>query len=61
MGASVKQLEGIQFTNIDRKVTIHDLDLNRADDCDNDSNTSDDSLDHDKEYQKGFDNNKKRR
>ena len=50
MRVSEKQLEGIQFMNMDRKVTIHDLDLNRADDDVNNSNTSDERFDHDKEY-----------
>ena len=59
MGASEKQFDGIQFTNMDGKVTIHDLDLNHANDDDNDDNTSnasDESLDYDEEYQKEFDN-----
>ena len=57
MGVSEKQPEGIQFTGLDGKITIHDLDLNRADDDDNNSNASNKNFVHDKEYQKEFDNN----
>ena len=56
LGASEKQPDGIQFINMDGKVTIHDLDLNRADDDNDASNVSDERLDHDKEYKKEFDN-----
>ena len=43
--------------SMDEKVTIHDLDLNCAnDDDDDDSNVSDESFDHDKEYHNEFDN-----
>lgn len=56
MGVSEKQPEGIQFTGFDGKITIHDLDLNRADNDDDNSNTSDKGFVHDKGYQKGFDN-----
>ena len=57
MGASEKQPNGIQFTNMNGKVTIHDLDPNRADDDnDNNSNASNESFDHDEQYQKEFDN-----
>ena len=59
MGVSEKQPEGIQFTNLDGKVTILGLDLNRADDDDNNSNVSNKSFVHDKKYQKEFDNDKK--
>ena len=58
MGASEKQSEGIQFTNMDERVTIHDLHLNRADNDDDDSNTSGKNFHHDEEYKKEFDNNK---
>ena len=44
---------------MDGKITIHDLDLNRADDNDNNSNASNESFINDKEYQKEFDNDKK--
>ena len=55
MRATEKQPNGIQFTNMDEKVTIHDLDLNRANDDNNNSNASNESFDHDEEYQKEFD------
>ena len=57
VGASEKQSEGIQLTNMDGRVTIHDLDLNHVDDDDSNSNASDESFDYDKQYQKEFDNN----
>ena len=59
MGASEKQLDGIQFTNMNGRVTIHDLDLTRADDDDGNSNAFEESFVHNKEYQKEFDNDKK--
>ena len=59
MGISEKHPEGIQFSNIDGRATINDLDLNMNDDNDN-SNASDESFDHDKEYQKEFVNDKKK-
>lgn len=61
-GVSQKQPEGIQFTNIDGRVTIHNLDLNRAaDDCNNDnnSNASDESFDHNKRIPEENDNKEK--
>ena len=58
MGASENQPNGIQFTNMDAKVTIHDLDQNHANDDKDNSNVSDESFDHDEEYQNEFDNDK---
>ena len=54
MGASEKQPDRIQFTNMDGRVAIHDLDLNRVDYEDDRSNASDESFDHDEEYQNEF-------
>ena len=45
---------------MDRKVTINDLDLNHANDDNDNSNASDESFDHDEEYQKEFDNKENR-
>lgn len=39
-----KQPEGIQFTDRDGRVTIHDFNLNLDDNDDNDGNASDKSL-----------------
>ena len=54
MGVSEKQPEGIQFTGLDGKITIHDLDLNRVDDDNDNSNASNKSFVHDKEYQRNL-------
>ena len=54
MGASENQPEGIQFTDMNGKVTINILDLNCANDNDNNSNETEESFDHDKEYQKNL-------
>ena len=40
------------------RITIHGLNLNRADDDDNNSNASDESFVNNEEYQKEFTNNK---
>ena len=61
MGTSEKQPEGVQFTNKDGKVTINNLDLNLNDKDDDDSNVSDESFDHDKEYQEEFEKEEKTR
>ena len=61
MGTSEKQPEVVQFTNRDRRVSINDLDLNLDDDDDDDSNASDESFDHDKEYQEEFEKEEKTR
>ena len=64
-GVSKKQSNVIQFTDIDKRVTINDLDLNHVDNDDDDnnnnnnSNMSDESFDHNKENQKEFDNKEK--
>ena len=63
MGTSEKQPEGVQFTNRDDRVSINDLDLdlNLDDDDDDYSNSSDESFDHDKEYQEEFEKEEKTR
>ena len=61
MGHSEKQPEDVQFTNKDGRVTINDLDLNLDDNDDDDSNASDESFDHDKEYQDEHDKEEKTR
>ena len=61
MGTLEKQPEGVQFRNKDGKVTINDLDLNLNDDDNNDSNASDESFFHDKEYQEEFNKEEKMR
>ena len=53
LGISEKQLEGIQFTHRDCRVSINNLNLN-LDNNNNNNNISDKSFDHDKEYQKEF-------
>ena len=52
---SEKQPEGVKFTDRDGRVSINDLNLNLDNDNDNDSNASNESFDHDKEYQDEFD------
>ena len=51
MGWSEKQPEGVHITDKAGRVTINDLDLNLDDDDDDNSNASDESFDHDQEYQ----------
>ena len=58
MGEAEHQPEGIHFSGIDGKITIHDLDLNTGDN-DSDSNASDDDFQPDDEYQKEFDDEAK--
>ena len=53
MGVSVKQPEGIRFSDKDSRVTINDLNL-KMDNDDNNRNASGESFDHDKEYQKNM-------
>ena len=55
-GVSERQSDGIQFTNIDGRVTIYDLDLNCDDD---DSNAFDESFERNDKYQKEFINETK--
>ena len=50
MGVSEKQPDGIQFTNMDGRVIIYDLDLNRDDD--DDSNASGKIFQNNNKYQK---------
>ena len=55
MRISEKQPEGIQFTDRDDRVSINNLDLNLDNNNNDHSNASDESFDHNKEYQKKFD------
>ena len=55
MGVSEKQPEGVQFTDRDGMTSINNLDLNLNLDNDDNSNASDESFDHDTEYQEKFD------
>ena len=50
MGVSEKQPKGIKFTILDGKATIHNLDLNCANDDDDNSNACDNFFVHDREY-----------
>ena len=45
--------------NMDRCVTIQELDLNQADDDDNNSNVFEENFEHDKKYQEKFDRQEK--
>lgn len=58
MGEAEQQPDGIHFSGIDGKITIHDLDLDKGDN-DTDSNASDDDFQLDDEHQKKFDNEAK--
>ena len=55
LGISEKQPEEVQFTNRDNRVSINDLNLNLDNNDDDNSNTSDESFDNNKEYQGDFD------
>ena len=59
MGTSEKQPGGVQFINRDGRVSINDLNLNLDDDDDEESNASDESFDHNKEYQEEFEKKKR--
>ena len=50
MGVSEKQPDGIQFTNMDGRVTIYDLDFKHDDDDDDDNNSSDECFEHNNKY-----------
>ena len=61
MAAAEKQPEGVQFIDKDKKATINDMDLNLNNNGDDNSNASDESFDHDEEYQDEFDEEEKTR